>query len=487
MKQKLHCLLPLLWCCLLAAPFASCDDSEKFTAQPGALLTFSTDTVKFDTVLSTIGSATRQLMVYNRNAEGLRIVKARMHSASATPFRVNVDGTYLERQGGAVAYDFEVRTGDSIRVFAEVTMPYADSDQLRPLCDTLIFTLESGVEQGVIFSAVAQDAYMWRGKTIHNDTTLLPGRPVLVYDSLVVAPGVTLTLQAGVALYFHDDAHLLVDGTLVAQGTAEQPVVLRCDRTDRMFPYLPYDNTPSRWGGVRLRRQSMNNVLEHIDLHSASYGICCDSASLEAPRLSLLHSVIHNVGGDGLTLYSCRALVANTQVSNTLGHCVAAYGGELELTHCTLAQFYPWDANRGYALRLADKWVDKTYTLLGYKVQNCLVTGYADNVVSVEIDDKEGTAPYLFDHSVVRMPATDDEKHYTGMTFEAKDDEHAGSKQFRRLDIDNIVYDFRLLDTSTARGKGSAALVGAWTADRYGVARPADAAPDAGCYQYVTE
>ena len=63
-------------------------------------------------------------------------------------------------------------------------------------------------------------------------------------------------------------------------------------------------------------------------------------------KLTLENSVIHNVGGEGLGLYHCRASVGNTQISNTLGHCVAVVGGWAEFVHCTLAQFYPWDAAR---------------------------------------------------------------------------------------------------------------------------------------------
>ena len=74
-------------------------------------------------------------------------------------------------------------------------------------------------------------------------------------------------------------------------------------------------------------------------------------------KLTLENSVIHNVGGEGLGLYHCRASVGNTQISNTLGHCVAVVGGWAEFVHCTLAQFYPWDAARGDALYLANKWL----------------------------------------------------------------------------------------------------------------------------------
>lgn len=473
-------------CVLGGAPFAACDDAMSFTTDRGALLAFSTDTVQFDTVISTVGSSTRQLMVYNRNGEGVRIASVRLHRGSATPFRVNVDGSYLEPESGARAFDFEVRGGDSIRVFAEVTMPSNGQDAPVAMDDTLIFTLESGVEQGVILSAVGQDAYMWRGRVVKEDTLLEAGRPIVVYDSLSVAQGVTLSMAPGVELYFHDGANLWVHGRVVASGTKEHPVVFRGDRTDRMFDYLPYDNTPSRWGGIRLRASSMDNRFEYVDIHSASYGIACDSSSAETMKLTLENSILHNIGGEGLGLYHCRAYVANTQISNTLGHCVAVVGGWAEFVQCTLAQFYPWDASRGDALYLANQWLAMDYPMEHAHFQNCLVTGYADDVVAGNLKDENDELDYCFANCVLRTVESEDTARFIGVTYEKPGEEGTGDKQFRLFDTDNFLYDFRLDSLSLARDKGAAEWAVACPADRYGVSRTDDMAPDAGCYEYVS-
>lgn len=467
--------------------FTACDDTMSFTADRSALLSFSADTVQFDTVISTVGSSTRQLMVYNRNADGLRIVSVRLQKGSTTPFRVNVDGTYLEPESGARAYDFEVRTGDSIRVFAEVTMPSNGQDAPVQLSDTLIFMLESGVEQGVIFSAVGQDAYMWHGKVITADTLLEAGRPIVVYDSLSVAEGVTLTMAPGVALYFHDGADLWVHGRVVAEGTLQQPVVFRGDRTDRMFDYLPYDNTPSRWGGIRLREKSQDNRFVYVDIHSASYGIACDSSATDVTKLTLENSVIHNVGGEGLGLYHCRSYVRNTQISNTLGHCVAVVGGWTEFVHCTVAQFYPWDAGRGNALYMANKWLALDYPLEHAHFRNCLITGYADDVVNGNIEDEQNNVDYCFDHCVMRTVESDDAARFVNVFYEKPDEEGTGESQFRLFDTDNFLYDFRLESVSAARDRGAHEWAVGCPTDRYGVSRMDDNAPDAGCYEYVPD
>lgn len=465
----------------------SCDDSMSFTTDRNALLSMSTDTVRFDTVISTVGSSTRQLMVYNRNADGLRIASVRMKKGLSTPFRVNVDGSYLEPESGARAYDFEVRGGDSIRVFAEVTMPESGRDEPVAMKDTLIFLLESGVEQGVVLSAVGQDAYMWRGKVIAADTLLEAGRPIVVYDSLSVGEGVTLSMHPGVKLYFHDGANLWVHGRIVAEGTMQQPVVFRGDRTDRMFDYLPYDNTPSRWGGIRLKRTSVDNRFSYVDIHSSSYGIACDSSATDETKLTLENSIIHNVGGEGLGLYHCRSVIKNTQISNTLGHCVAVVGGWAEFVHCTLAQFYPWDASRGDALYLADKWLALDYPLEHAHFRNCLVTGYADDVVRGNLEDKNKEADYYFGNCVLRTVASDDAVRFVNVIYEKKEDPGTGQKQFLLFDTDNYLYDFRLTTDAVSRDKGAVEWAEHVPFDRYGINRLEDGMPDAGCYEFLPQ
>ena len=44
----------------------SCID-DSFTTDPNDVLTFSVDTVKFDTVMTTKGTATKQFVIYNRS------------------------------------------------------------------------------------------------------------------------------------------------------------------------------------------------------------------------------------------------------------------------------------------------------------------------------------------------------------------------------------------------------------------------------------
>ena len=120
-------------------------------------------------------------------------------------------------------------------------MPEQAVDTAVAIEDAILFTLESGITQRVVLTAGGQNAWFMRGVTLTADTTLQTNRPIVVYDSLVIAPEVTLTLAAGTQLLFHEKAGLKVYGRVVAIGTLEQPVILRGDRTDHIFDYLTYD------------------------------------------------------------------------------------------------------------------------------------------------------------------------------------------------------------------------------------------------------
>jgi len=468
----------------------ACDDYDSWTTSQDAKLVFSEDTVAFDTIITDQGSATKTLIVSNTGDKGLRISRIALAQGSDSHFHVNVDGQYLYN---GVGEDFEVRRKDSIYVRIEANLPARDSEDIQAWQDELLFTLESGVQQKVVLTASGLDVVILRGLTISSDTTLSARLPYVVYDSLVVAPDATLTLPEGCTLMFHDQTSLLVHGTLLAQGTLERPVIFRGDRTDRMFPYLPYDNTPNRWGGIHFFADSHDNELTHCDIHSGSYGILCDSTAVEgeatSPLLMMENCIVHNIGGPGLSLVHCRTQVVGTQISNTLGHCVYVSGGAHTFIHCTLAQFYPLSASRGDALNIGDmEGTDIFRPLHWAHFINCVITGYADDVVMGNFSDN--TLPdvdFLFRNSLMRTVNSDADERFQFITYDNPDSlEVSGEKHFVLFDTENFLYDFRPDSLSAIRGLADAEYSRLFPIDRRGVSRLADGQPDAGAYEGVT-
>ena len=480
MKRAFHILSAMT--VVLIALF-SCTDDDDFTTSPANRLDFSLDTVRLDTVFSQVPTATKTFWVYNHSGSGIRCSSVRLEKGNQTGFRVNVDGVYLGASAGYQVSDVEIRNRDSIRVFVELTSPLNKKTDPTLLEDNLIFDLESGTQQKVNLNAWTWDAIRYTDMVIDRDSVISTSRPVIIYGGIKVAEGATLTITEGTTLYFHENAGIDVYGKLNILGTAEQNVTLRGDRIDRMFDYLPYDRVSGQWQGIHIHETSYDNYINFADIHSTYSAVVCDSADVDKVKLNLYNSVIHNCQGYGLVATHCVVDVVNCQITNALNDCVAFYGGVARLMQCTIAQFYPYDANRGAALRFANVRDGKPLPLYSFNCINCLVTGYDDDVVMGEADT---TANYSFhfDHCLLRTPAIEDTVNVRDVIWEnPKDTVGCGTKHFKNIDIDLIKYDFRLDSMSIAIGK--AAVIEDLPNDRLGYRR--DDEPDIGCYEFRKE
>lgn len=490
MKNNVYWLFAFVYCLLVGA----CSDYESFSNNAGFRLSFSADTIAFDTLVSTIPSSTKTLYVFNNNGDGIRINTIQLESGAASHFRVNVDGRFLTEGSWN---DFEVLRNDSLIVRIEMTPPEAGSNEPLYFSDKLHFRLENGATQTVVLTGGSIDAYIQKGGLIiEENSTLLTDKPYVIYDSLVVKEGAVLTLSEGTTLMFHDKAALHVYGKLQVEGTIEKPVVLRGDRMDHMFDYLRYDNTPSRWEGIIIHQGSYGNELFQCDLHSSRFGIICEDTEQEKPdeanpSVTLDCCILHNIGGDGLQLNNCVSSVTNTQISNTLGHTVNINGGSHTFVYCTLAQFYPFSGNIGDGLHLASCEDGSNYGLLRKALFiNCVITGYGQDVIMGENIPTDGSSEYLFHHSFLNTPAVDDEEHFVGCIFDqdkkkGEEDKLVRQDNFTAFDTKNFIYDFTPKAESKIRSLADPNYIGMPAFDRLGVSRTADEAPDAGCYEYV--
>lgn len=457
----------------------SCTDDDSFSSSPYNTLTFSTDTVSLDTLFSRVPSSTRTLWVHNRNSNGIRCSRISLANGNQNGFRVNVNGVYLGEAQGYQLSNEEIRKGDSIRVFIELTSPATLTPDPKLLSDELVFTLESGVQQSVHLQAWAWDAELLSKVIITNDTVLASSMPTVIYDSLIVRPGATLTIPAGKTLFMHNNAVIKVDGRLLCKGEPGNEVVLRSDRLDNMFDYLKYDDVSGQWGGIVFSSDSYDNVIEHTDIHATHHGIVCDSAGIGRKKLTLSASTIHNAKGHGILARNCNIQLDNVQLSNTLGSCLAIVNGITRVNNCTLAQFYPFDGNRGDALTIVQDTTSAS-PVLDFSIRNSIVTGFADDVIMLSRQDTTTTS-ILFDHCLLRTPEVSDSTLCRDIIWEnVEDTTVAGRKNFLNIDTRNLRYDFRLRDGSLAIDAASPST--SLPTDRNATRR--DDKPDMGCYEH---
>ena len=413
----------LLFSLILSALLVSCSDDDKFSSDPSSILSFSVDSLAMDTVFVSTSTRTYDFWVYNKGDAGIRIHEVRLDHPSKAGFRVNVDGNYVD----SVAYDFEIRKGDSLRVFVELTAPDVQEDTPQRIEDFLIFALENGREQPMKLSAYSWKAIIYKDELVVNEDMVIDEqRPLVFMKGIVVNDGATLSLS-NAHLYFHDKAGIEVFGTLTADNT-----LFRGDRLDRMFPYLPYDRVSGQWKGIFIHPYSKNNVFQDCEVRSSCAGISCGSQS----SLTLLRCTIHNCKGPGLELNESSATIDNCRITNTLGDCLNVIGSLVYINHTTLAQFYPFSADRGVALRF-----DAASILV---CDNTLVTGYEEDVIM-----GEGTN-FSFTNCILRTIAPSDTEEFEHVIWESPKDEIQGEKHFVTFDTENLIYNFTIKEISPA-------------------------------------
>ncbi|MBO7591186.1 MAG: right-handed parallel beta-helix repeat-containing protein [Prevotella sp.] len=412
------------------ALLTACSDNDSFTTDRSHRLTFTTDTVRMDTLFATIPSSTYSFWVHNKSGDGLRLRSVRLERSGQSGFRVNVDGTFLN----PVANNLEIREGDSIRVFVEVTAFENASAEPQLIEDNLLFTLESGVEQKVNLRTYSWNAEQWREVEITESKTIESSKPIVVYGGISVAATATLTIK-NTEMYFHDGAGITVEGALVAENS-----LFRGDRLDHMFDYLPYDRVSGQWQGITIKPHADGCQLTDCEIRNACDGLVADTTTVE-----LYGSTIHNCKGSGLWAHDSEVTVINCVLSNTLKDCMTLLGCQTVLDRVTLAQFYPLSANRGFALRFEPSKQPFTLTCT-----NTLVTGYAEDVIDGEVDEN---SQYNFTNCLLRTVIPDDTQFFKDIIWEKKDDEIQGTKHFVLIDDRNMIYDFRLKEESPAYEK----------------------------------
>ena len=338
----------LLTVLLTGGLFGISCEKEPMLEDPSGKLVFSTDTVLFDTIFTTIGSATRHFKVFNPYKKTILISSIRLSGDTGSPYRMNVDGL-----PGRAFSDIKLRGGDSIYVFVETTIDPVGGDLPMVVEDSVVF-VTNGNTQDVKLVAWGQDVNVINGE-IFNTGTLKAGKPYLVYNSMLVDTGQVLSLEPGVRMHFHRDSRLFVAGTILAEGSREHPVIFEGARTES-----PYRNIPGQWEGVWLMPGSSGNRFVHSRIRNAFNGIIADTlGSSESPTLYLANSRIENMTYAGLYARGTVVYSYNTVISNCGYHTVAlTIGGDYTFYHCTFANYWNFSSRTTSSVVIANYYTD---------------------------------------------------------------------------------------------------------------------------------
>jgi hypothetical protein len=442
--EFMHLRSLILFGVFLAALSACSKDS--FTTSSDARIRLTSDTLHFDTVFTSAGSTTRAMKIVNLQNQKLRIDGIRLMGGSNSAFRINVDGS-----PGPQLNNLVLESGDSIYVFATVTVPPSGSNRLPFIVRDSLEIRYNGNTEWLQLEAWGQNARYLRNAVIRSNTSWDAQLPYVILGPLQVDSNVTLTLQPGTRVFCQADAPLLIDGTLLALGNAgpSERISFQGNRLDE-----PYRDFPASWPGIFFRNASKGNLIQYTEIRNAYQAIVLENgAQLAIPKLSMTKSVIHNSYDAGIYAIQSSLKADNCLISNCGKNLLMIYGGVYQLDHCTIASYGNAYLNHQepvafFANHAQINGISVTAPLQTL-IRNCIFWGEGGLVDDEFVVSKLGNDPFnvSISHSLWKIKNLPSSVNAINMIANQP-------PQFDSIDNGKRFYDFRLQSSSPAKDKG---------------------------------
>ena len=326
---------------------------DKLLTDSGAKLGFSTDSILFDTVFTTVGSTTKSFRIYNPYKQPMTISKISLGGGSSSQYRINVDGV-----SGTSISNTEILAGDSLYVFVQVTVNPTSALSPMLIKDSIIFETNGNL-QYVNLTAIGRNVYLQ--KPDHFPTNGLPpysiitcnatwtnDKPHLIFGYAVVDSACTLTMLPGTQVYLNKYAVLWVykGGSLQVRGSHGNEVTFQGARLEPEYKVIP-----GQWGKIWLMKGSINDSIDWAKIKNGAIGIQVEQpdASGIKPYVAITNTIITNM--EAAAIYGINGNIrSNNCVFANCGQYVAALtqGGSYNFLQCTFADY--WNSNPNDAI-----------------------------------------------------------------------------------------------------------------------------------------
>ena len=365
-------------------------------------LSFSVDTVIFDTVFTTIGSTTKQFKIYNNENKTVNIESVELMGGENSPFRINLDGS-----SGKTFSNIQLEGNDSLFMFIEVTLKV--NNQLNPMViqDSIRFRT-NGIDQYIQLAVWGQDmyyhySYLGPGVKIldTNEGTWPNDKPHLIYGAAFIDENKTLNIQAGTAIYLHKNAIIYnYKGTLNINGTLNNEVTLQGDRLES-----DYDNVSGQYYGIYFDSAKPSNI-NYAIIKNGTTGIhLFDKHSSTLPNeytLTLTNTKISNNANNGILLYSGAKVKADNCVISKNGAfaLLVLLSGDFNFNHCNLLGYNSELQNQAVGIinHFNINGVTNVGSIHEGKLSNCVI--YGDLGSEIAFDTIGQTAGVTLDFKI---------------------------------------------------------------------------------------
>lgn len=332
----------------------------------------------------------------------------------------------------------------------------------------------NGITKSVVITAEGQNVRRLSGITITEDTHFDTTLPYQIFDSLVVAPGATLTIEPGANLYFHDKSMLVVRGRLIAEGSVEKPINMTGDRTGNVVGDISFDLMSRQWTGAFFTPTSTGNRMSHVSLRNTSQGIMLEgNPQLIDTQLTLINTRVRNSGGLIIEAYHSSIDATGCEFAEGSEGLVYLQGGRHTFNHCTFANYYLFSAISGPAVQFAHISADEKtglddgsqlpYTTASFV--NSIIYGNGTDLSHGDLKDTDIT----LHRCLLKSDGTDDD-NFTECIWNSDPLYYTVRSEY--------LFDYRVKEESPAIGAGIETDA---PADWYGITRKATL----GAYEYT--
>ncbi len=391
----------------LVFSFFSCTKDEPST-DSSYQLTFSNDSVVFDTVFTTIGSVTQELRIYNKNNKKIKISYLRLAGGEQSAYRLNIDG-----QNTWIKNDVELDKDDSLFIFVRVRINpnYKNSPFL--VSDSIEF-LTNGNYQNIKLIAYGQNAYYHTPdhfpadlppySIIECSQTWTSDKPHLIYGWAIVDSASTLVMEGGTRVYFHHGAGLLVkkEASLKVNGEAENKVIFRNDRLDQF-----YKDLPGQWEGIYFADGSPESYIHYAEILNGTTGLMIEQRNNNRrARFEITETLIRNMKKGGLRSTGCNLYSVNCVIVNCGSYALQLEGGIHEFIHLSIGNFWTSGIRMSPSLLLTNYYMDGENQIniepTSFNFTNSIIFGNQYEEISIDQGEQGTGFPYIFDHCLLK-------------------------------------------------------------------------------------
>jgi hypothetical protein len=474
---------------------SGCIKDENISSDPSFTLSFSSDTLLFDTIFTTVGSTSKYLKVYNHNEKTVKISRIWLAGGISSQYRINVDG-----DPSTSVKDIEISNGDSLFIIVKVTVDPTLQNGPLIISDSIVFEINGNV-QDVDLAAWGQDAHFFVGnQTIAGlsypftiiaeegeSVTWEDDKPYVIYGWGVVDSTAQLHIGPGVDIHFHQNSGLWVyrGGSIHVNGEKDSLVTFQGDRLE-----YEYQDNPGQWDRIWINEGSVNNEFNYAVIKNGFIGLQAEITNEDMGNALILNNtIIQNMSRWGLftiayKVYSTNSVFVNC-AENTL---FITTGGVYDFRHCTFANYWSGSVRLDPSFTLSNNLIVQgadggLITLLGNLdayFGNCIIYGNLEEEI-VFSNDETVEFNYTFDHCDLKTQMDISDENLYINCLQNKDPKF----------IDYSLYNYRPDTLSPVSDVGDIEVINTSQTDvSFDLdenSRTSDQGPDLGAYEFIPD